>query len=171
MKLVLLLASMQQPEAAGPSSSAPVSHEATATPSKTAATATPARKKAATGAKKRKVTAAEEESSPEIEDPKEEEDKEALLCIPAHKLILMAKSAYFSRRLCTAVGDKRPTAVIRECAESTEQAAAMEAVVEFMYTKRLSAYCNGGLEPPNQDVKTGSITHLQRLLSMLGVGG
>lgn len=60
--------------------------------------------------------------------------------------MLMAKSGYFNTRLSTSVGEN-PTTVVREHAESLEEVSAMENVLEFMYTDKLSDACMSDTKP------------------------
>lgn len=97
------------------------------------------------------------------------EDDGEMVSIPAHKLVLMAKSTYFKTRLNTAVGDGAPP-VLREHADSVDELLAMEAVVEFMYTEKLPAYCGdswAGKHGKDGQLYDSSIT--RRLLQILMV--
>lgn len=92
----------------------------------------------------------------------EADEDRVVVCIPAHKLILRAKSSYMSTRLSTAIGDNT-TAVIREHADSMKQLRAMEAVLEFMYTDLLPGHAErvGGVS------LVSNSTYMQKLLLML----
>lgn len=83
--------------------------------------------------------------------------------MPAHKLVLMAKSTYFNTRLSTVVGENSLSSRITEVAGSVDEIRAMEAVVEFMYTDQLSTYCTQNLEPD------GNLSLTKRLLLVLVV--
>lgn len=101
-------------------------------------------------------------------------DPEEVLHIPAHKLMLMAKSGYFSTRLSTSLGEV-PTTVIREHAESWEEVSAMENVLEFMYTDNPSDACTSDTKPLREGEAASSGGHfysksiVQRLLLVLQV--
>lgn len=119
------------------------------------------KKKPAAGGRKRKASA-----QPDAEMEGEEGDESAV-CIPAHRLVLMAKSTYFNTRLNTAVG-AGTTSVIREHASSMDEVRAMEAVVEFMYTDILPLLSSSGGAPSVRDGES-SMSDLQRLLLTLAV--
>lgn len=63
-------------------------------------------------------------------------DWEEVLCIPVHKVVLMAKCAYFNTLLCTAIG-KSSTAVITEHAGSREEVQSIVAAAECVYTGKM----------------------------------
>lgn len=99
---------------------------------------------------------------------KEVEEQGTVVSIPAHKLVLMAKSVYFHTRLSTALGNTT-TCVVREHAASLDELNAMEAVVEFMYTDKLPLFCTSirGLECWTPG---GAASQTQRLVAALTVG-
>lgn len=80
----------------------------------------------------------------------------------------MAKSTYFNTRLSTA-GIGKATAVIREYAASMEEVRAMEYVVEFMYTEKLSLDCVAGTVADSRDRTSGEVSVMRRLLAILAV--
>lgn len=99
--------------------------------------------------------------------PQDEKGPEATICIPAHRVVLMAKSDYFSRRLCTAVGEI-PTGTVKEHAASLDELHAMEGVLEFMYTDQLPLLCTQDKDSANGS-SGGSITLFKRQLLTLMV--
>ncbi|MEW5314381.1 MAG: hypothetical protein WDW38_005887 [Sanguina aurantia] len=90
-----------------------------------------------------------------LDETDEGSDGTIILSMPAHKLVLMAKSVYFHTRLSTAVGDST-TATIREHAGSLQELHAMAAVVEFMYTDKLPSTSIGRWDlAPGTDISSG----------------
>lgn len=160
-RLLLLFARTNAPGTAGPSSSAAPATAATPSVNKSPT------QKAASG-KKRKAATTQADGA--LKELKEEEAgldmTDVVLSITAHRLILEAQSAYFLTRLSTAVGSA-PATVIREYANSLEEVPAMEAVLEFMYTEKLSRYSSEGVTPTG--VAVAGVSQLQRLLLMLKV--
>lgn len=65
------------------------------------------------------------------------------ISMPAHKAILVLKSAYFDTLPNI---DEKTTSVITEHASSAEEVRVMEAVAEFMYTDKLPLYCSSSWE-------------------------
>lgn len=107
---------------------------------------------------------------PELGAGSDSESERTVLTYPAHKVILMGESAYFSTRLSSDVG-AHPTSTINEHAASVLEAYAMDAVVEFLYTHKLAPEHNTEAPGSEEEKSFRDIPYLQRLLHILQVRG
>lgn len=98
----------------------------------------------------------------------EVQEEGIVISMPAHKMILMAKSVYFHTRLSTALGNTT-TSVVREHAASMEELCAMKAVLEFMYTEQLPLFCTSTEEIQLDTSNTVRSSQTQRLISAMVV--